>query len=121
MSAEIVTEMAQEFDIDSLLTEEKSTLKGKNYCGLLNYMYLYRYGSICACISSICYGYLILGLKQVSSTDIVLETTGPTQGFLENGNTTDEHHDEEMSSSEDGKESEEEMEEDVDEEVLFHL
>ena len=62
---------------------------------------------------------LIVGLKQVSSTDIVLETTGPTHGFLENDSFTDEQHDEEMSSEEDSKESEEEMEDDVDEEVLF--
>ena len=62
---------------------------------------------------------LIVGLKQVSSTDIVLETTGPTQGFLENDRSTGEQHDEEMSSEEDGIESEQEMEDDVDEEVMF--
>ena len=62
---------------------------------------------------------LIVVLKQVSSTDIVLETTGPTQGFLENDSSTGEQHDEEMSSEENGKESEQEMEDDVDEEVLF--
>ena len=38
VSAEIVTKMAQEFDINSLLTDEQNTLKGKYYSGLLNYM-----------------------------------------------------------------------------------
>ena len=59
--------------------------------------------------------FLWSGLRLASTSDIVMETTGPTQGVLDD--KENEEDDEEMSGEEEEQDSEEEMDDDAEDEV----